>query len=436
MEKVDTSRELARRFGEENRDLLLRRMRAGGACVMAGLVLFGIADWLHSPTALPGLYTLKGLMALQVGLLLWAVQRPWGRERAAMLAVVAVCSIYAFGTVQSTFVIRDVEAAPASFIIISICAAALLPWGATMQALTVVFGTAMLWLNAIVVDGTWVAAFGYLQVAALIGLSLSVYLAWLFARHRATLWRTEAELRRATEVNERFVAAMSHEVRNGIAVVMGYNDLLLEGVDGTLNPQQRRTAQRAWECAAEMLDVVAATLDLSRFDARGMTLDLQPVDLGELLAELEREVARPAAKPDLPLAWRVVRAGVLTTDRLKLKMILRNLVGNALKYTDRGSVLVQVSRIDDAAEVIVQDTGRGIPRAALPTLFDPFEQGHGGESRQRGGAGLGLHIARRLVDALGGTIDVESELGRGTTFRVWLPDAARSQRTSELPPRK
>ena len=112
---------------------------------------------------------------------------------------------------------------------------------------------------------------------------------------------------------------------------------------------------------------------------------------------------------------------MLYTDPLKLKMALRNLVTNAVKFTERGEVRVHACSRDDGVEFRVIDTGIGIPAKALPALFKPFTQAHGIESRRRGGAGLGLHLVKRLLDILGGSVHVESQVGRGSTFQIWLP---------------
>jgi signal transduction histidine kinase len=113
----------------------------------------------------------------------------------------------------------------------------------------------------------------------------------------------------------------------------------------------------------------------------------------------------------------------LRTDPLKVKMVLRNLVTNALKFTEDGSITVTAEQLNGGVEFQVKDTGIGIAADKIPTLFEPFTQAHGIQSRRKGGAGLGLHLVRRLVDVLGGHIDITSEVGQGTTFRVWLPHA-------------
>ena len=111
----------------------------------------------------------------------------------------------------------------------------------------------------------------------------------------------------------------------------------------------------------------------------------------------------------------------LRTDAVKLRMILKNLVSNAIKFTERGAVRVTANRSGDRVRLTVSDTGIGIPADELPHVFEPFRQAHGHRSRRAHGAGLGLYIVRRLVDLLGGTIAVDSAAGRGTTFAIELP---------------
>jgi signal transduction histidine kinase len=126
------------------------------------------------------------------------------------------------------------------------------------------------------------------------------------------------------------------------------------------------------------------------------------------------------------LEWHADGDCVISSDPLKLKMIVRNLVTNALKFTERGSVTTTATSLGGGVELQVVDTGIGIAADKLATIFEPFTQAHGLQSRRKGGAGLGLHLVRRLVDVLDGTIAVQSEVGRGTTFRVWIPDATRT----------
>src|SRR5262249_17934140 len=205
-------------------------------------------------------------------------------------------------------------------------------------------------------------------------------------------------------------------------VIVGYGDLLLEGAFGALGGEQAEVVRRANARAWELLDLIDATLDLSRLDARHVPVERQALLLADLIDEIATEFPVFRKKPALRLVW-TVPPGLpwLTTDRLKLKMVLKNLIGNAIKFTDLGGVTVDARSSDDGVEIAVTDTGIGIPPEVQPIIFEPFRQADGSSTRRHGGVGLGLHIARRLLDLLGGTLTLESEVGRGSTFRVYLP---------------
>ncbi|MBI1817221.1 MAG: HAMP domain-containing histidine kinase [Deltaproteobacteria bacterium] len=243
--------------------------------------------------------------------------------------------------------------------------------------------------------------------------------------------RVRAELERADQVKAHFVATLSHELRNPITAIQGYNYMLLRGASDPLSGDQADLVRRSEKCAQELSDLITATLDLSRFEAKRVPLDLQALQVSDLFDELRRELRAPAEKPDVQLRWLVhADPHALQTDPLKLKMVLRNLVTNALKFTERGAITVSATERDGGVEFRVEDTGIGIAADQVPTIFEPFTQAHGIESRRKGGVGLGLHLVRRLVDVLGGTIAVSSEVGRGSTFRIWVPSGAATASTA------
>ena len=144
-----------------------------------------------------------------------------------------------------------------------------------------------------------------------------------------------------------------------------------------------------------------------------------------LLAEIELECQVARHNGALVVTWDVApRLPHLWSDPIKLKVIIKNLLLNALKFTDEGGVMVRAGARDGGVEISVADSGIGIAPDMIAQIFDAFRQGDHGETR-RGGVGLGLHIVRRLLDMLGGTIDVESQLQRGSTFRIWVPSGER-----------
>jgi PAS domain S-box-containing protein len=236
--------------------------------------------------------------------------------------------------------------------------------------------------------------------------------------------RLVEELERANRVKGDFVAGMSHELRTPLNVIIGYSDLLVDQIFGELEPEQRDTVCRIREQGRELLELVNTTLDMSRLESGGATLALQEVDLINLLAEIELESQLVRRNPALAVTWQVApRLPRLWSDPMKLKIVVKNLLLNALKFTDEGGVVVRAAMRDGGVEIAVSDSGIGIAADMIPRIFEAFRQGDHGAQR-RGGAGLGLHIVRRLLDMLGGSIEVESELQRGSTFRVWVPTRA------------
>ena len=236
--------------------------------------------------------------------------------------------------------------------------------------------------------------------------------------------RLVEELDRANRVKADFVANMSHELRTPLNVIIGYSDLLIDQTFGELEADQRETVRRIGEQGRELLELVNTTLDMSRLDSGQVPLTIEPVALLDLFTEIELETQLVRHNAALAVRWHVAPdIGRLWTDPVKLKVIVKNLLLNAVKFTDEGSVDVHAHRRDGGVEVAVRDTGIGITPEIMPRLFEAFRQGDHGPTR-RGGVGLGLHIVRRLLDVLGGTIEVESVPQRGSTFRVWMPSLA------------
>lgn len=228
----------------------------------------------------------------------------------------------------------------------------------------------------------------------------------------------------ASEAKSHFLAAISHELRTPTNGVIGMLDLALESEMTQDQVEQLETAQR---CAYSLLSLLNQILDLSKIEAGKMTLEQIPFDLRVMVADCVRAHEPAAANKDLQLAGEV-GPGVppqVCGDPLRIRQILSNLISNAVKFTDRGSVQVRADGMAPEGGKLwlrftVRDTGMGIPSTRLPMIFDEFTQADESVSRKYGGTGLGLAITKKLVELHGGQIHVESEVDRGTTFAFTL----------------
>ncbi len=268
-------------------------------------------------------------------------------------------------------------------------------------------------------------------------------------RSETALRRSEDELRSAKQDAERlarqaeaasrakseFLANMSHEIRTPMNAVIGYSDLLSDTVK---DPQQRNYLNAIRAGSRSLLMLINDILDLSRIEAGKMRLDYSAVSMRRLLSDVRHIFDLRATEQGISLEVSVDSRmpAAMRLDETRLRQVLFNLVGNAIKFTHEGGVTVRATatpQIDDEVDathrtlksqlvVTVQDTGIGIPEDQQYQIFDAFEQQEGQSSRRYGGTGLGLAISRKLVRMMGGELDVESEPGVGSTFTVRLPD--------------
>jgi signal transduction histidine kinase len=216
-----------------------------------------------------------------------------------------------------------------------------------------------------------------------------------------------------------FLAALSHELRTPLNAILGFADVLLAEVDGPLSDEARENLTVLRRSADHLRGLIDDILDLSALESGELRLDVGPVDVFTIAAEVAREARVTAAHKPLEVTL-TGRSAVAWVDSRRVRQILQNLVGNAVKFTPEGTVDVSVDLAFESVVMSVADTGPGIPAEQQAAIFEEYFQAPA--SRQmRIGAGLGLAITRRLVRMHGGKIDLESEPGRGATFTVSLP---------------
>jgi signal transduction histidine kinase/ActR/RegA family two-component response regulator len=230
--------------------------------------------------------------------------------------------------------------------------------------------------------------------------------------------RVVEELERASQLKSEFVSTMSHELRTPLNIIIGYTDMLRDAV----TPEEQASLLGLVRKAShELLEMIDATLNINRFAAGGDVARFAPVALADLWREMQADFEALTPRSEAVLRWEGVEGLEIHTDRRKLKIVLKNLVGNALKFTPTGEIVASYEQVGDQCRFTVRDTGIGIPPEALPHVFDMFRQVDSSDTRSYSGAGLGLYIVTSLLGQLGGRVQVESVVGQGSIFTVVVP---------------
>ncbi|HET7563789.1 MAG TPA: ATP-binding protein [Gemmatimonadaceae bacterium] len=250
--------------------------------------------------------------------------------------------------------------------------------------------------------------------------------------HYAALAVDNARLYEAALIANRtksdFLAVMSHELRTPLTAVMGYSELLADGITGPVNEAQKRQLGRIDASARHLLHLIEEILSYARIEAGREAVRVEPVHARALVQDVAMLVEPSATKKGLRLVVRPPRTDVvLHTDPGKAGQILINLLSNAIKFTAHGEVGISARVDDDRLAFTVWDTGIGIAEYHIDHIFDPFWQVEQPSTRVAGGTGLGLSVTRHLARLLGGDVSVDSRLGQGSTFTVWLPVGERSE---------
>jgi signal transduction histidine kinase/HAMP domain-containing protein/DNA-binding response OmpR family regulator len=254
---------------------------------------------------------------------------------------------------------------------------------------------------------------------------------------KAALEEKAEQLALSSRYKSEFLANMSHELRTPLNSLLILAKLLSDNAGNNLLPKQIDYAQTIYAAGTDLLSLINDILDLAKIESGTVTLDIAPERFSELLGYVERTFRQVAQNKGLGFTVEVASdlPPVIQTDEKRLQQILKNLLSNAFKFTERGTVALQISlaasgwnegqiQLDAAAKVVafeVTDTGIGIPEAKQKVIFEAFQQVDGTTSRKYGGTGLGLSISRELTRLLGGDIQVKSSSGAGSTFTLYLP---------------
>lgn len=240
----------------------------------------------------------------------------------------------------------------------------------------------------------------------------------------AELDEKSAQLRAASEAKSRFLANVSHELRAPVTAIIGLGRLLTDSSSDLLTEDQARQVELIRGSAADLLALVNDLLDLAKAEAGRIEPVWSDVDLRAIFGQLRGTLRALATRPDVDFVVDEPPVVRLRSDEVLLAQVLRNLLTNAIKFTERGEVRLSATVDDDRIELTVSDTGTGIPAELHGRIFEEFYQVPGGLATRGTGTGLGLPYARRLVDILGGVLSLDSEPGRGSVFAVSLPTGA------------
>ena len=230
------------------------------------------------------------------------------------------------------------------------------------------------------------------------------------------------QLEVASQHKSQFLANMSHELRTPLNAILGYTEMMVDGLYGDLPEKAQTTLERVQSNGKHLLGLINDVLDLSKIEAGQLVLAAEDYSVADMVSTVMAATESLAKTKNLALEANVA-AGLPrgVADSRRLAQVLLNLVGNAIKFTDEGKVEIRAVRADDNFEISVVDTGPGIAPADQAKIFEEFQQVDNTSTRKKGGTGLGLSISRKIVELHGGRITVESEVGKGSTFKVTLP---------------
>jgi len=269
-----------------------------------------------------------------------------------------------------------------------------------------------------------IAAFGILMMGLAIG-SASSSAKSKTAEQLALLKQEKEKAENLAKLKSEFLNQVSHELRTPLAVIIGYIECITDGLYGEVESKHHEILQVVAKQSTHLKNMIDQILIYSRLEAGKQPIRIEELQLTKVVNDMRDTFEFLCRQKGLELRWEIPKDPLpIRSDATRLKEVVSNLLQNAVKYTDRGSITVRTAKDSsaDVATVDVQDTGMGISEQHLANIFEPFMQVHKTSTENsRGGIGLGLSIVKKHLEQIGGTITVESELGKGSTFRVVIP---------------
>ncbi len=238
----------------------------------------------------------------------------------------------------------------------------------------------------------------------------------------AELEKAMQKAQAADRLKSAFLATMSHELRTPLNSIIGFTGILLQGLAGPLNEEQQKQLGMVQSSARHLLSLINDVLDISKIEAGQLALSITSFELRPSIEKVVKMISPMAEKKGLDLRVEMDNnLGTISTDQRRLEQVILNLLNNAIKFTEKGHVILSCRGEDNDYVISVSDTGIGIPPEEVENVFKPFHQIDTRLARKYEGTGLGLSICKRLVEKMGGSIGVESQVGRGSIFTIRIP---------------
>ncbi len=234
------------------------------------------------------------------------------------------------------------------------------------------------------------------------------------------LFQANKQLKELDQLKSMFIASMSHELRTPLNSVIGFSSVMLKGIPGPLNDEQRKQLTLVKKSANHLLDLINEIIDISKVEAGRIDIVAMEFNLSNIITEIRDTFKVAVQEQRNNLILHMPNIFTIKSDEQRIKQILVNLVGNAVKFTENGEIVIKLEKSNGTALVSIRDTGIGISEEDMDRLFKPFSQVPGIDRSHRG-TGLGLYLSKKIAGILGGDVSVKSGIGKGSVFTFSLP---------------